>query len=160
MTDTPLDLTPPDPAPPAPAVSPWAPVLALVERSGWQAVQVALGAVLLGLSSGALDYEAGQVAILAGIAAGLTVLANGIPSLDLATSNPTAALVLRAVRSFVSAFLAPIVGLAVLPTDVGTWQAAALGAVVAALAVIKGAIAEHVGAQTPATLPASLDLAA
>lgn len=153
-TEAPASDTPPAP------VSPWAPLFALVERAGWQAIEVAVSAVLLVLVDGTLDYNAGEIAILAGIAAGLTVLANGIPALDVSLSNPNAALALRVVRSFVSAFLAPIVASTVLPTDPAAWKAAALAGAVAAFSIIKGAAAERFGAPTPATLPASLDLAA
>jgi hypothetical protein len=143
-----------------PTPSPWVPVWALIERSGWQAVQVALAAIILAITtSGGVDYNAGQLAILAGIAASITVLANGVGSLAIPAGLPFIVdLTLRTVRSGVAAFLAPIAASAVLPTDRSTWYAAALGGAVAAMTVIKGSFAERIGAATPATLPVRFDL--
>jgi hypothetical protein len=136
--------------------SPWAPLWALVERSSWQALEVFVSALI---GAGALDASVAQAGILAGVAAAITVLANGVPGLAVPAGLPWVVDVgLRTVRSFVSAFLAPIAATAVLPLDVETWQAAALAGAVAGLTVIKSAIAGRFGGDSAATLPARFDV--
>lgn len=139
--------------------SPWAPLLALLERAGWQALEVFLAALL---GAGALGADVAQAGILAAIAAAITVLANGVPQLAIPTGLPWAVdVALRVARSFVSAFLAPIAAMAVLPLDMATWQAAALGGAVAGVTVLKSIVATRTGnPDTAATLPARLDMPA
>ena len=143
-------------APTPVTVSPWAPLWALVERSGWQAAEVFLAALI---GAGALDATVAQAGILAGVAAAITVLANGVPGLMIPAGLPWVVdLGLRTVRSFVSAFLAPIAATAVLPLNIETWQAAALAGAVAGLTVIKSTIAGRFGGDSAATLPARFDV--
>lgn len=151
-------MTAPVPAP----TSPWAPLLALLERTWWQAAMVFVSALA---GAGALGADAVAAAGIAAVAAGLTVLANGVPTLAIPEGLPWYVdLALRVARSFASAFLAPILAaMAGAELTIETVGLALFGGAVAALTVLKGAITTWAalrghGALTPATLPARLDL--
>lgn len=140
-----------------PTTSPWAPVWALVERAGAQAAMVFITVLI---SAGAFTNDLAYKGGIAAAAALITVLANGVPGLVIpgGLSYPVD-LALRVIRSFVSAFLAPLAAATVLPLDFATWKAAALGGAVVVLTLIKAELAKrYVGAETPALLPARFDV--
>lgn len=128
-------------------------VLALLEKAGLTFLQVFVTALLAG---GSIDVSTAQAAIIGGIAAAVTVIANGIPAtvqlsfwLDL---------VLRTVRTYVAAFVAYLLALPVLDLSYSTLAAASAAALPAVLAVVKGAVASRIGEpDSAALLPAKYD---
>lgn len=140
--------------------SPWAPVATLAEKAFWTAAEAFLAAVLM---FNALDTNTLTKAGIAGLAALITVLANGVAQVAVPGGLPPLVdLSLRVVRTFAAAFLAPLV----VPLtgghipDMDGFRAALFAGTVAAIALVKGAIVSLKTKGTPATLPVRLDLAA
>lgn len=129
-------------------------VLSLLEKVVMTYLQSFIALLLVGSS---LDLSVATSASVAAIPAGLTVLANGIPAVPVGL-NFYLDLVLRTVRTYAVTFLGLLLAMPVFHLDLGVGKAAAIGAIPAALAVLKGAVAGRLGAQgTAALLPAALD---
>lgn len=125
----------------------------LAERTGMTYLEAF---ITLLLAAGSLNWSIVQVAGVAAIPAGLTVVAVGVPQVG--EGLPFAIdLVLRSVRTFVVTFLGFLIAMPVFSFDWTAWKAAAIAAVPAALAVAKGLLASTVGNKTAALLPASLE---
>lgn len=129
-------------------------VLALLEKAALTFLQVFVTALLAG---GSIDVSTAQAAIIGGIAAAITVIANGIPAI-----TPTLPfwldLLLRTVRTYVAAFVAFLLALPVLDLSYSTLAAASAAALPAVLAVVKGAVASRIGEpDSAALLPAKYD---
>ena len=146
-----------------PADAPGAALAGLAEKTLLTFIEVALAAWV---ASGSIGLEGWTIWLAAGLAAAGTVIANALPStLSLPLGLAT---IYRAVRtfvvSFVALFAAPIIDIVNSGTLDGidlsesAWKAAAWAALPAALAVLKGAAASQVGQDTPALLPASMDV--
>jgi hypothetical protein len=113
--------------------------------------------VALLAASSTIDISVAQSAAIAAIPAALTVVANGVSSTSLNLSF-YGDLVFRTIRTYVVSFLGLLVAAPVFDFSVGALQAAAIGAIPAALAVVKGILAGRVGNKnTPAFLPLNLD---
>jgi len=113
--------------------------------------------VALLAASSTIDISVTQSAAIAAIPAALTVVANGVSSTSLNLSF-YGDLVFRTIRTYVVSFLGLLVAAPVFDFSVGALQAAAIGAIPAALAVVKGILAGQVGNKgTPAFLPLNLD---
>lgn len=128
----------------------------LVEKAAATFVQVFITAWL---ASGSLGFEGSQQYVIAGVAAALTVVANGIPVL---TGLPPAVDILyRAARTYAVAFLTIWAGGAVFDLSVSGASAAAWAALPLALTVLKSGLASviPVGTASGAVLPTSLDIA-
>lgn len=120
----------------------------LLEKAVLTYLQAFLTLVVAG---GALDVSIATSAGVAAIPAGLTVIANGLP--QVAPDLPFATdLVARTIRTYAAAFLGLLVAAPVFTLDVSSFQAAALAAAPAALAVAKGLIAKRVGDPSTASL--------
>jgi hypothetical protein len=118
-------------------------------------VQAFVGLLLIG---DAIDVSTAQAAAIAAIPAALTVVANGMP-ITIVGLPFWIDLVYRVARTYVVGFVGLIVAVPVFRLDYAILQAAAYGAIPAALAVIKGALASRVGEKgTPAMVPARYDL--
>lgn len=129
---------------------------ALGEKTFWTFVQVFLTGWL---AADALNFDTGQAAAIAGAAAALTVVANGLPQVEINTGNAFFDVVGRIIRTGVVAALGYLVAAPVLDLSVDGWKTALMAAAPAVLAAIKGAIAAHVGdTDTAAILPASMDV--
>lgn len=129
-------------------------LLSLLEKAALTFLQVFVMTLSVG---GALDVSTAQAAIIAGIGAAVTVIANGIPAtvpdlpfwLDLA---------LRTIRTYVAAFVAYLLALPALDLSYSTLAAASAAALPAVLAVVKGAVASRLGEPgSAALLPARYD---
>jgi hypothetical protein len=147
-------------------ITPW---VQLLEKVFWTFVQVYVAAVL---AAGSLDFTGSLPWIVAGIAAALTVLANGIPEL---TGLPFGLdLLYRLTRTFVvswaSLFAGALAALVIAPGDdlrtvavmvTAAASAAAWGAIPAVLTVIKGLAAHFLpgGTGSAALLPSKVDVA-
>jgi hypothetical protein len=113
--------------------------------------------VALLAASTALDISIVQSAAIAAIPAAFTVIANGIPQPPTGMSF-YGDLVFRTVRTYVVSFVGLLVAAPVFEFSLGAFQAAAIGAIPAALAVVKGVLAGHIGnRETPALLPFKYD---
>lgn len=113
--------------------------------------------VALLAASTAIDVSVAQSAAIAAIPAALTVIANGVASTSLQLSF-YGDLIFRTIRTYVVSFIGLLVAAPVFDFSVGAFQAAAIGAIPAALAVVKGILAGRVGNRnTPALLPGSFD---
>lgn len=144
----------------SPALTLTAPVNAfvlLIDKVVSTYVQVFIGLLLVG---DAINASTAQMAAMAAIPAALTVVANGLPVTI--TGLPFwIDLIYRVARTYVVGFIGLLVAVPVFHLDYAILQAAATGAIPAALAVIKGAIASRVGEQgTPALIPAKYDVPA
>ncbi|MGW1993370.1 hypothetical protein [Embleya sp. NPDC001921] len=137
----------------------------LAERAGWTFLQVFLGGLI---TANSLDLSVAQAAALAAVPAGLSVLLNAVRgwsdnrALDQTLRTGTAWFVDLLQRTAATYALAA--GGAWMLSgryDLSTVQVALYGAIPAALAVIKAAVARRVGDPgSAATLPGSLDPAA
>lgn len=129
-------------------------LIALIEKTAATYVQAFASALLLG---SVIDISTAQAAALAAIPAALTVVANGLPTIQ-AGLPFYVDLVLRTARTYVVSFIGFLVALPVFTLDYGVLQAASAAALPAALAVVKGALATKVGdGSTAAALPAKVD---
>ncbi len=122
-------------------------LLSLLEKVALTFLQVFVTALMLGDS---IDVSTAQAAIIGGVGAAVTVLANGIPAvvqlpfwLDLA---------LRTIRTYVAAFVAFLLALPILDLSYSTLAAASAAALPAVLAVVKGAVASKIGEPDSAAL--------
>jgi hypothetical protein len=129
-------------------------IASLVEKTVTTYIEAFLA--LLAASS-TINISMAQTAAVAAIPAALTVVANGVSSINVSLPFYTDIL-FRTIRTYVVSFLGIIVAAPVFDFSVGALQAAAIGAIPAALAVIKGILAGRIGnGETPAMLPASMD---
>ena len=113
--------------------------------------------VALLAASSTINISVAQSAAIAAVPAALTVVANGVASTSLNLSF-YGDLVFRTIRTYVVSFLGLLVAAPAFDFSVGALQAAAIGAIPAALAVIKGILAGRIGNKnTPALLPSKLD---
>lgn len=129
----------------------------LGEKTFWTFVEVFLttwvGSSQFGLSTA-------QAAAISGTAAALTVVANGLPEIQLNTGNAFFDSVGRVIRTGVVAFLGYMVAAPVLDLSVDGVKAAAIAAIPAVLSGAKSFGATRIGASTTAAaLPARLDIA-
>ncbi|MFE5332577.1 hypothetical protein ACFRCG_39985 [Embleya sp. NPDC056575] len=138
---------------------------ALLERAGWTFLQVFLGGLT---TANALDLSVAQTAALAAVPAGLSVLLNAVRgwsdnrALDRTVRSGPAWFVDLLQRTAATYALAAG-GAWMLSAryDLSTVQVALYGAIPAALAVIKAAVARRIGDPgSAATLPGALDPAA
>lgn len=141
----------------APPVSPAAQILGALERTFWTYVQTLLG--LLAVREGTdniFDVSTVRLAAIAAIPTALTFLIATLPQLTIA--NFWLDLTWRTVRTYVVAFAGFLIAIVPFQLSYSVLAAAGSAAAVAALAVIKGAIASRVGsAASAALLPARLD---
>lgn len=140
--------------------NPWyVPVLSIFEKAVMTYVQAFLALVIAGYTT---DFDPSTLTKLAiaALPALFTVLANGLPAIP--EGLPFAGdLALRTLRTYVASFLGLLLASsqAQFSIDITTLQIALLGAVPAALAVVKALLAQHVGdSSTAALLPARLDV--
>lgn len=142
-----------------PVPSTGAALITLFEKafSTWLEVAITLVLVRQGAD---LTVSFLTISAVAAIPAGLTVIANGLPGVPLGL--PWAAdMVLRTIRTYAVTFIGLLVAVPVFSLDLSNAKVAALGAIPAALAVIKAALASKVGNTNSAALvPARFDLAA
>lgn len=105
-----------------------------------------------------LNLSALELAAVSALPAAITVVANGLPLVP--SGLPFYVdLLLRTLRTYVAAFLGLLVAVPVFQIDVGIAVAAASGALPAALAVLKAALARRIGdAGTAAVLPRHRDV--
>ncbi len=128
------------------------PVLTLIEKVASTYVQALLALVIL---SGTVSFT--EELAIAALPAALTVLANGLPALNLPGLPFAAELVFRIVRSFVATFIGYLLAVPVFTLDPSVLQAAKTAGLMAALVVVKGLVAKQVGSSdSPALLPQSL----
>jgi hypothetical protein len=108
------------------------------------------------LAANYLDISVLQAAAVAAVPASLTVIANGLPQPD---NLPFAGdLAFRTIRTYVVSFVGLMIAVPVFSLSIDAAQAAALGAIPAALAVVKSGLASRVGnVDTAALLPFGLD---
>lgn len=138
----------------------WASLLKLLEKTVATYVQVFIGLLLMSEYSDVIRIDAGKAAAIAAIPAALTVVANGLPAVPIGLAF-VPDLVFRTIRTYVASFLGLLLAVPVFNLSVDALQAAMLGAVPAALAVVKGLVATHFGSpDTAALLPADVDVAA
>lgn len=123
----------------------------LAEKAAWTAAQVFVAAWL---ASGSLGFDLTQQAVASALAAAGTVIANGSPAS--VSPNFGVDLLYRVLRTYAVSFVALWAAAPVLSTD--ALSTAAWAALPAALTVIKGVAASRIGADTPALLPARLDV--
>lgn len=142
------------PAPPPPS-RPLDYFVFLLEKVLATYVQAFAGLLLAGP---ALDLSAAQSASIAALPAAITVIANGLPLVP--SGLPFYVdLLLRTVRTYVAVFLGLLVAVPVFRLDIGIAAAAATGALPAALAVLKAALAQRIGDPgTAAVLPRHRDV--
>lgn len=127
----------------------------LVEKVVLTFVEAFVAFLLMG---GLLDVDAAQAAAMAGIAAALTAFANSLPVVP-AGQPFYVDLLFRTIRTYLATFIGILVSVPVFSLDTGALQAAAIGALPAALTVVKGLVARKVGdPDTAALLPADSDL--
>ena len=103
-----------------------------------------------------LGATTAQAAAVAAIPAALTIVANGLPGTPVGLPF-WADLAWRTIRTYVAAFLGLLLANPMLHLNFTLTVAAAVGALPAALAVVKGTIASNLGAPTPALVPAAVD---
>ena len=128
-------------------------LLSLLEKAGLTFLQVFVMTLSVG---GSLDVSTAQAAIIGGIGAAVTVIANGIPAV--VPLSFWLDLVLRTVRTYVAAFVAYLLALPILDLSYSTLAAASAAALPAVLAVVKGAVASRIGEHdSAALLPAKYD---
>lgn len=143
----------------SPALTLTAPVNAfvvLIDKVVSTYMQALVGLLLIG---GAINASAAEAAAIAAIPAALTVVANGLP-ITIAGLPFWIDLIYRVARTYVAAFVGLLIAVPVFHLDYAILQAAAYGAIPAALAVMKGALASRVGqVGTPALVPARYDVA-
>ena len=127
----------------------------LAEKAFWTWVQVFATVVAM---SESIDASVAQSALVAAVAAALTVVANGLPSVPTFNLNPGVDVAYRAVRTFAVAFIPILAAIPVLDWNVDLLKGALLMAGPPVFAVLKGYAATKVGnGDTAALLPASLD---
>lgn len=128
----------------------------LLEKAFWQAVEQAVAVLAV---SSQLDVTVAQGAAAAGIAAGLTIIANGIPQPTMRLSF-AGDLVFRFVRATAASVLTAAAAISVWDWTLDFWWGALLMAVPPAATVVKGLFARRVGdSDSAATLSASVDAA-
>lgn len=104
-----------------------------------------------------LGATTAQAAAIASIPAALTALVNGLPAVPVGLPWALDAL-LRTIRTYAVSFVGLLIAAPVFSLDLSLASAAAAGALPAALAVLKAAVASRIGnTATAALLPASLD---
>lgn len=104
-----------------------------------------------------LGATTAQAAAIASIPAALTALVNGLPAVPAGLPWALDAL-LRTIRTYAVSFVGLLIAAPVFSLDLSLASAAAAGALPAALAVLKAAVASRIGnTATAALLPASLD---
>lgn len=108
-------------------------------------------------ASSVLDISVAQSAAIAAIPSAFTVIANGIPQPSAGMSFYSD-LIFRTVRTYVVSFVGLLVAAPIFEFSVGALQSAAIGAIPATLAVVKGIVASRIGnRETPALLPFKYD---
>lgn len=104
-----------------------------------------------------LGATTAQAAAIASIPAALTALVNGLPAVPVGLPWALDTL-LRTIRTYAVSFVGLLIAAPVFSLDLSLASAAAAGALPAALAVLKAAVASRIGnTATAALLPASLD---
>jgi len=130
-------------------------VLGFLERVVWTYVEAFAALLLVGPS---IDISTATAAGMAAIPAAVTFAMNAIRAAEIPAGLPFYFdLVLRIAKTYVAGFLGFLVALPVFRLDVGILSAAAMAGIPALLALLKGAAATRLGAETPATLPARRD---
>lgn len=120
----------------------------LFEKAVLTYVQAFLGLLLVGTT---FDLSVATSAAVAAIPAALTVVANGLP--QVAPNLPFAAdLVFRTLRTYVAGFLGLLIAVPQFTLTLDTFETAAVAAIPAALAVVKGLVAKRVGDPNTASL--------
>lgn len=133
------------------------PVIVLLEKVIATYIQAFVTMLIV---SDTLGVDTAEAAAIAAIPAALTVVANGLPGTP-AGLPFWLDLVFRTIRTYVVAFIGLLVAVPVFAIDVSLAEAAAVGAIPAALAVVKAAVASKVGdSGTAALLPADIDATA
>jgi hypothetical protein len=129
-------------------------LIGLFEKAATTYVEALIAVIA---ASSALGVSVLQSAAIAAIPAALTVIANGIP-------QPPAHLpfytdmAFRAIRTYVVSFVGILVAMPMFDFSMSVLQTAALGALPAAFAVIKGVLAGRIGnKETSALLPLRYD---
>lgn len=126
----------------------------LSEKTASTYVQAFITALLIG---SAIDVSTGQAAALAAIPAALTIVMNGLPGVPVGLPFYVD-LTFRVLRTYVAGFLGFLVAMPTFRLSYSILQAAAAGALPAALAILKGGLASQVGdPASAALLPASVD---
>lgn len=129
-------------------MKPTSPVLILLEKVIATYIQAFVTVLIV---SDNLDVSAAEAAAIAAIPAALTVIANGLPGVP-AGLPFWVDLVYRTIRTYVVSFIGLLVAAPVFSLDLTTAEAAAIGAIPAALAVIKAGVASKVGDDDSASL--------
>ena len=129
---------------------------ALGEKTFWTFVQVF---VTGWAGSQAFGFDTAQAAAIGAVAAAITVVANGLPQIEVVTGNALFDTVGRVIRTGVVSVLGYLVAAPILDLSVEGLKAAAIAAIPAILAAVKGAVGTKIGdPETAATLPANLDV--
>lgn len=132
-------------------------LILLIEKAFWTYIQTLVSLLAVSSGPGIITLSTAQAAGIAAIPAALTVIANGMPVVPAGLPFGVD-LLLRAVRTYVVAFVGLLVAVPVFGIDYSAFVAAAAGALPATLAVVKGLVAAHIGrGDSAATLPAKYD---
>lgn len=123
----------------------------LAEKTILTYVQSFIALLVVNATNSTYNYSTATAAAVAAIPAALTVVANGLPVVAEGLPFYTD-LVARTIRTYVAAFLGLLVAVPTFTLDVSSFQAAAIAAIPAALAVIKALVAKRIGDPTTASL--------
>ena len=128
----------------------------LFEKTFWTFVEVFLTGWV---AADTFGMDTAQAAAIAGVAACLTVVANGLPDVIINTGNAWFDTVGRVIRTGVVGVLGYLVAAPVLDISVDGWKSALIATAPAVLAAVKSAISSHFGnKETAAALPTNLDV--
>lgn len=133
------------------------PFIVLAEKVLSTYIQAFITVLIVGPT---INVSTAQAAAIAAIPAALTVVANGLPVVPIGLPFYVD-LVLRIVRTYVVSFLGYLIAIPTFALDRSILQAAAAGALPAALSLLKGGLASKVGrTDSAALLPLSMDMPA
>lgn len=133
-------------------------VVNFLERMFWTFVQAFVAYAVLQTT---LGVDTAQAAAMAGTAAVLTLILGILTDWAIPTDLPPGVLAMaRVFRTFAVSLLTILLSAPELKLDADAWKIALVGALPAVLAIIKVIAAEHLGAATPALLPAKIDVLA
>lgn len=105
------------------------------------------------------NLDTWQSAGVAAVPAGLTVIANGLPQVELVQNNKVVDILFRTVRTYAVAFIGFLIAAPAFELSFDSLESAAIAAIPAGFAVVKGAISGLFGNKdTAAALPGKLDM--
>lgn len=131
-------------------------LIVLGEKTFWTFLEVFL-TVLVGADQ--IGASTAQAAAIAAVSAALTVIANGLPEIELVSDNAFVDAIGRIVRTAAASFIGFLVAAPVLDLSPTGLQAAAVATVPAVISAVKSAGSAKVGSkQTAAALPSQWDV--